>query len=213
MSENKTNGSMPLPPSAPGTSPVSQPLSSAPPSFGSPSPTHQGFSPGQASPNSGFSGPQNNNEFEIDEEGYTIFPKESFLDIQTPPTNINKWLNENADFIPCKSVFGNKKISYDLFLAELSYDLFDLVLKTNLLKSKPIITKIKKQLTFILISVKQLPDLDRDLIFNTTLRFVDFLKTVIYYPEVEKMDDEVIAYLPILKETAMAFKSFLLKNR
>lgn len=158
--------------------------------------------------------PQNSVELEHDEDGYVVFPKAPITPVENKSHSLNNWLSQNvSEFIPCKSLYENKKVSYDTFLKELNYDLFDLILKTNLLKTKPIVTKIKKQLIYVLVSTKDLPDLERDLVFNTTLRFVDFLKTVVYYPETEKINEEVIAYLPILKEVAIAFKNFLMKNR
>lgn len=177
------------------------------PTFGSPN-NQQGYNP-NANLNV-----QNDSNLERDEEGYVIFPSTPIVSVENKSNSINNWLAKNInEFIPCKSVYDSKKVSYDTFLMELNYDLFDLILKTNLLKTKSVVNKIKKQLVYILVSTKDLPDLERDLIFNTTLRFIDFLKTVVYYPETDKINEEVIAYLPILKETAIAFKTFLTKNR
>lgn len=177
------------------------------PTFGSPS-NQQGYNP-NASANA-----QSVGNFERDEDGYVIFPTTPIAPIENKSHSINTWLANNVkEFVTCKSIYDGKKISYDTFLMELSYDLFDLILKTNLLKTKSVVSKIKKQLVYILVSTKELPDLERDLVFNTTLRFIDFLKTVVYYPDTDKINEEVIAYLPILKETAIAFKTFLVKNR
>ncbi len=176
------------------------------PTFGTPNMNVQ-----QGGYNANVMGPVS---LERDEDGYVIFPSSPITEIQNKNHSLNAWLVKNVtEFIPCKSIYDNKKVSYDTFLMELNYDLFDLLLKTNLLKTKSVVNKIKKQLCYILVSTKDLPDLERDLVFNTTLRFVDFLKTVVYYPETEKINDEVVAYLPILKETAIAFKNFLVKNR
>ncbi len=176
-------------------------------------PAPQGYSPTPNGPMgpAAVGGPV---QLERDEDGYIIFPKEPFQEVSSGSSSINVWLTQNTNnFVPCKSVYDNRKVTYDKFLAELTYDLFDLILKTNLLKTKAVVNKIKKQLVYILVSTKDLPDIDRDLIFNTTLRVIDFLKTVVYYPETDKINEEVIVYLPMLKEIAMAFKSFLSKNR
>ena len=129
-------------------------------------------------------------------------------------TNLDGILMSKKGYVAPRSIRAGGRVTYDEFCNEITYDFLDNLLKSqNLLEHKSLITKIKKTLIFALKNTKDLPDAEREILFTATLRFVDFLKGVVYYPEKDVMNEDVITYIPFLKDTAYAFRSFLLKNR
>ncbi len=184
-------GSMPPPP--PGGAP--KPMNEPTPSFGAPS---------VAKPmpyNTTMSNP-------------TPFRMEPMSAMNGGSTNLDEILSSKKGYSMPKSIHNNGKVSYDQFCRELSYDFLDSLLKSpNIINEKSLISRIKKTLIFALTNTKDLPDNERELLYATTIRFVDFLKGVVYYPDKEIINEDVVTYLPFLKDTAQAFRSFLMKNR
>ena len=128
--------------------------------------------------------------------------------------SLDTFLGAKKGYKPVRSAISGSRVSYEQYCAELTFEYFDSILRgQNLLERKTDIVKIKKNLVFALSNTKDLPDRQRDILYNAAIKFVDFLKAVVYYPEKGIINDESVAYMPILKDAAHAFRGFLLKNR
>ena len=203
---------IPSAPSAPGFgAPKAPGIPSAPsaPGFGAPGmPSAPGFG-APSTPN--FGSPMTTTS-ENRSSNYAAMPTSASSEFNGN-VSLNNILATKKGFAQPKSLFKAKRVSYDELCNELSFEYFDAMLNTNLIENKNVILKVKKYLVFALTNVKDLPENERDVLLNATLRFVDFLKAVVYYPENEKINEEIAAYIPILKDIAFAFRGFLLKNR
>ncbi len=196
-------GSMPPPPGAP------RPMNGPTPTFGAPSVAK----PPMSAPGSMFS-PQGTTPGVARPMPYNTTMEASSFSMNSDSTNLDGILSSKKGYSAPKSIHNNGKISYDQFCRELSYDFLDSLLKSpSIVDEKSLISRIKKTLIFALVNTKDLPDGERELLYATAIRFVDFLKGVVYYPEKEVINDDVITFLPFLKDTAQAFRSFLMKNR
>ena len=216
----------PRPPMAPGSTPTA-PLSPSPspaapagfgvaprpmgptpspstPSFGSPSgPSFGGYS----SPT--MSGPSMSNGMGMANRGTEVSMSDMASNV-----SLDTFLGAKKGYKPVRSAISGSRVSYEQYCAELTFEYFDSILRgQNLLERKTDIVKIKKNLVFALSNTKDLPDRQRDILYNAAIKFVDFLKAVVYYPEKGVINDEIVAYMPILKDAAHAFRGFLLKNR
>ena len=184
----------PKPPMGPGTPPgAPKPFGFGPQPMSKP-PVASGFGPSAPTPQPSFSMPESN--------------------FGSSVTNLDGILVSKKGYVAPRSIRAGGKCTYDEFCSELTYDFLDNLLKSqNMMEHKQLINKIKKTLIFALTNTKDLPEGEREILFTATIRFIDFLKGVVYYPEKDVMNEDVITYIPFLKDTAYAFRSFLLKNR
>ena len=184
----------PRPPMGPGTPPgAPKPFGFGPQPMSKP-PVAGGFGPSAPTPQPSFSMPESN--------------------FGSSVTNLDGILVSKKGYVAPRSIRAGGKCTYDEFCSELTYDFLDNLLKSqNMMEHKQLINKIKKTLIFALTNTKDLPEGEREILFTATIRFIDFLKGVVYYPEKDVMNEDVITYIPFLKDTAYAFRSFLLKNR
>ena len=174
------------------------------PSFGSPSgPSFGGYS----SPT--MSGPSMSSGMGMANRGTEVSMSDMASNV-----SLDTFLGAKKGYKPVRSAISGSRVSYEQYCAELTFEYFDSILRgQNLLERKTDIVKIKKNLVFALSNTKDLPDRQRDILYNAAIKFVDFLKAVVYYPEKGVINDEIVAYMPILKDAAHAFRGFLLKNR